>query len=88
MRRAGPREKRRRERLLFKQARVLDSNNVYWGLRLAGNQVAALQTLQSDGKLGWNDAAMAPRVAEIFFYRGYTYVGQIYAPKGTIMVVR
>jgi hypothetical protein len=74
--------------IVFKQARVLDSNNVYWGLRLAGNQVAALQTLQSDGKLGWNDAAMAPRVAEIFFYRGYTYVGQIYAPKGTIMVVR
>jgi len=66
----------------------LDPSGVYWGLRMVGDQTAALAALQGAGKLGWNDTGIAPKVAEIFAYRGYTYVGQILAPRGTIMLVR
>ena len=61
---------------------------VYWGLRWAGNHASALQALQSAGQLGWNDSALASNGVAIFVYRGYTYIGRVFAPHGSLLRVR
>ncbi len=58
----------------------------YWGLRLAGNHLAALQALETAGKLAWDDDVVGGKV-EIFRHGGDTYVG-IPPPGGTMISIR
>ncbi len=58
-----------------------------YGLRWAGDHVAALQALQADGKLVVDAGGLAPKTASIFLYRGSTYVGPGPA-SGTVIMIR
>ena len=65
----------------------------YWGLRWQGDHVAELTALTnaSPPKLTWDDSAIthpsAPPVA-IYAEGGYTYVGTVLPPRGTVINVR
>jgi len=57
----------------------------YWGLRWAGNHVAALEALRSAGKLTWNRGPIG-HDPSIFYTQGATHVG--YPLAGSVFVVR
>jgi hypothetical protein len=60
-------------------------NDEHFGLKIAGNQVAALQAATNTW-LSWDDTALTQE-AEIFYSLGYTYVG-VPPPAGTMLIVR
>lgn len=56
---------------------------IYWGLRWAGSHTSDLQTLQTQGRLQWDDSALIAQSlpgASIFEDGGYTYVGVQFIP--------
>jgi len=63
------------------------ASGVYWGLRWAGSHAQTLTDLKTAGKLNWNDDAIGGGV-EIFEQGGFTYVGKIVPPRGTMILMR
>jgi hypothetical protein len=59
----------------------------FYGLAWAGDHVAAVQALQSSGKLVVDSTGLAPKTAEIFKSGGFTYVG-VPLPAGSSFVFR
>jgi len=63
------------------------ASGVYWGLRWAGSHAQTLTDLKTANKLNWDDTAIGGGV-EIFEQAGFTYVGKIVAPRGTMILMR